>query len=206
VTPEVGLPSGTVTFLFTDIESSSSRWEADAVEMRATLARHDQVLSSVIEASSGFVFKHLGDGVCAAFSSAPAAMKAAVECQARLAAEAWGGDDRLRVRMGLHSGEALPTGGDYFGPPVNRAARVMGTANGGQVVCSAATAALCPDVEFRDAGIHQLAGVGAEHLFVAVFDSGDVRPLRSSSAAAPPNLVSALDFLRRSKRRHRRVG
>jgi hypothetical protein len=169
------------------------------VEMRATLARHDQVLSSVIEESGGFVFKHLGDGVCAAFSSAPAALKAAVDCQAGLADEAWGGDERLRVRMGLHSGESVPTGSDYFGPPVNRAARVMGTANGGQIVCSVATAGLCPDGEFRDAGIHELAGVGAEHLFVSVYESADVRPLRSSSAVSS-NLVSALDsFVGRSR-------
>ena len=90
-----GLASGTVTFLFTDIESSSARWEADAPSMAGALALHDQILTSVIDGCGGTVFKHLGDGVCAAFSSAPAALKAAVECQGRLAAEGWGGGDRL---------------------------------------------------------------------------------------------------------------
>ena len=174
------LPSGTVTFLFTDIEASSERWEADPAEMTRTLARHDELLSAAISAAGGAVFKHLGDGMCAVFASAPGAVGAAVSAQAALQREAWPRGRRLAVRMGIHSGEAFPLGGDYFGPAVNRAARVMGTANGGQVTCSAATSALCRGTALSDRGDHELRGVGPERLFVvAAGYEVDERPLRT---------------------------
>ena len=94
-------PSGTVTFLFTDIEGSTRRWEADPDAMRSALTAHDSVLRSAIESQSGWLFKHTGDGVCAAFASAGAASSAAVEAQRRLA---------LPVRMGLATGEAEEPG------------------------------------------------------------------------------------------------
>jgi class 3 adenylate cyclase len=183
------LPSGTVTFLFTDIEGSSAQWEADPPAMRARLARHDELLRQAIESRHGLVFKHLGDGMCAAFASAPDALAAAAAAQAALRVERWPGGEGPRVRMGLHTGEASPTAGDYFGPAVNRAARVMSAAKGGQVVTSAATAALCPHADLRDAGRHLLAGVGAERLFVLVSDTGDTRALRSRTVT-PTNLVA----------------
>jgi class 3 adenylate cyclase len=185
----MGLPSGTVTFLFTDIESSSALWEADPTGMRTVLARHDEILREAVESFGGVVFKHLGDGICAAFSAAPDALAAAVAGQEALRVEAWLGGGRLRVRMGLHSGTAAPTEGDYFGPAVNRAARVMSAGNGDQIVCSAATAGLCPGGEFRDAGLRLLAGVGSERLFVLVSGEGDGRPLRSATAT-PTNLAA----------------
>jgi hypothetical protein len=105
-----------VTFLFTDVEGSTRRWEADADGMRAALAAHDEVLGQAIEAHGGWVFKHTGDGVCAAFASPRSAVDAAVAAQQAL---------ELSVRMGIATGEAELRDGDYFGAVLNRAARVM---------------------------------------------------------------------------------
>ena len=107
-------PSGVVTFLFTGIEGSTRRWENNPDEMRAALAAHDEVLRAAIEAHGGFMFKHTGDGVCAAFSSPSSAVNAAVTAQLAL---------ELPVRMGLATGEAELRDGDYFGTVLNRAAR-----------------------------------------------------------------------------------
>ena len=109
-------PSGVVTFLFTDVEGSTRRWEADADAMQAALAAHDEVLRSAIEAHGGWLFKHTGDGVCAAFASPSCAVDAAVAAQRAL---------ELPVRMGIATGEAELRAGDYFGAVLNRAARVM---------------------------------------------------------------------------------
>ena len=176
------LPAGTVTFLFTDIESSSGRWESRPDEMALVLSRHDELLREAVARHGGVVFKHLGDGLCAAFASAPAAMSAAIAGQAALQAGPWPGSGAPAVRMGLHSGDANPLGDDYFGPAVNRAARIMAVANGGQIVCSAATAELCRTAGLRDAGVHQLRGVGAERLHLVVDGYAvDSRPLRTAS-------------------------
>src|ERR1700761_4928115 len=118
-------PSGVVTFLFTDVEGSTRRWEADAEGMRVVLAAHDEVLRKVIEAHGGWLFKHTGDGVCAAFASPTSAVDAAVAAQPGL---------ELPVRMGLATGEAELRDGDYFGTALNRAARVMAAGHGGQVL------------------------------------------------------------------------
>ena len=126
-------PSGVVTFLFTDIEGSTRRWEADADAMRAALAAHDEVLRTAIEAHGGFLFKHTGDGVCAAFASPRSAVDAAVAAQRAL---------ELPVRMGLATGEAELRDGDYFGTVLNRAARVMAAGHGGQILVADSTAGL----------------------------------------------------------------
>src|SRR5246127_2472438 len=109
-------PSGVVTFLFTDVEGSTRRWEEDAGAMRKALAAHDDVLRSAIEAHGGWLFKHTGDGVVAAFASPMSAVEAAVAAQRSL---------ELPVRMGIATGEAELRDGDYFGAVLNRAARVM---------------------------------------------------------------------------------
>lgn len=106
-------PTGVVTFLFTDIEGSTRRWESDADVMRAALLAHDEVLRTVIEAHGGFLFSHTGDGVVAAFASPKAAVDAAVAAQREL---------QLPVRMGLATGEAELRDRDYFGTVLNRAA------------------------------------------------------------------------------------
>src|SRR3954470_11119878 len=136
-----GLPSGTVTFLFTDIVGSTRRWEEHGEDMAAALARHDVLLSSAIEAAGGTVFKHTGDGVVAVFRSAAGAVAAAVSAQQHLGSESWRGEP-VAVRMGVHSGEAVEVEGDYFGPTLNRAARVMSAGWGGQILCTSATVEL----------------------------------------------------------------
>jgi class 3 adenylate cyclase len=127
-------PSGTVTFVFTDIEGSTRRWEQDAEVMRDALAAHDEIVSSAIERHDGVVFATGGDGFAAAFGRAADALACSASAQAELQAT-----DLPAVRMGVHTGEAVERGGDYFGPAVNRAARLMAVAHGGQVVVSGAT-------------------------------------------------------------------
>ncbi|OBK76596.1 AMP-binding protein [Mycobacterium sp. 1164985.4] len=139
-----------VTFLFTDVEGSTRRWEADADSMRAALADHGEVLRSVIEAHGGFLFKHTGDGVCAAFASPRSAADAAVAAQRAL---------ELPVRMGLATGEAELRNGDYFGAVLNRAARVMAAGHGGQVLVAESTAGLLSGLDLLDLGPRRLRDV-----------------------------------------------
>jgi class 3 adenylate cyclase len=143
-------PSGVVTFLFTDIEGSTRRWESDADGMREALAAHDEVLRSAIESRGGFLFKHTGDGVVAAFASPRAAVDAAVAAQRAL---------ELPVRMGMATGEAELRGGDYFGTVLNRAARVMAAGHGGQILVAESTASLLSGVELVDLGPRRLRDV-----------------------------------------------
>jgi predicted ATPase len=136
-----------VTFLFTDIEGSTRRWEADADAMQAALAAHDEVLRKAIEAHGGWLFKHTGDGVCAAFASPRSAVDAAVAAQRAL---------ELPVRMGLATGEAELRGADYFGAVLNRAARVMAAGHGGQILLAESTAGLLSGVDLVDLGPRRL--------------------------------------------------
>jgi predicted ATPase len=136
-----------VTFLFTDVEGSTRRWEADADAMRIALAAHDDVLCKAIEAHGGWLFKHTGDGVCAAFGSPRSAVDAAVAAQRAL---------ELPVRMGLATGEAELRGADYFGVVLNRAARVMAAGHGGQILLAESTARLLSGVDLVDLGPRRL--------------------------------------------------
>ncbi|HUO37652.1 MAG TPA: NB-ARC domain-containing protein, partial [Mycobacterium sp.] len=140
-------PSGVVTFLFTDVEGSTRRWEADADSMRVALLAHEEVLCTAIEAHGGFMFKHTGDGVCAAFASPKCAVDAAVAAQRRL---------ELPVRMGLATGEAELRQGDYFGAVLNRVARVMAAGHGGQILLAESTAGLLTGVDLVDLGPRRL--------------------------------------------------
>ncbi len=183
----MGAPTGTVTFLFTDIEGSTRRWEDDSEEMRVALSTHDEVLRDAVEAQRGWMFKHTGDGVCAAFSSPHAAVAAAIDAQRRL---------ELPVRMGIATGEAELRSGDYFGPTLNRAARVMTAGHGGQVLLAGETAGLLHGVDLLDLGAHRLRGLGEPvRLYQVCADGvgrefppprtvevspGNVRPPRSS--------------------------
>ena len=141
------LPSGVITFLFTDIEGSTRRWEADAQAMRAALEIHDQTLRNAIEGRPGWLFKHTGDGVCAVFESPRDAVDAAVAAQRVL---------DLPVRMGIATGEAELRGADYFGAVLNRAARVMACGHGGQILLDDTTAGLLSGVELVDLGSRRL--------------------------------------------------
>ncbi len=140
-------PSGVVTFLFTDVEGSTRRWEADADEMRLALAAHDDVLRAAIEAHGGWLFKHTGDGVCAAFASPRSAVDGAIAAQRKL---------ELPVRMGIATGEAELRDGDYFGTVLNRAARVMAAGHRGQILLAESTAGLLSGVDLVDLGPRRL--------------------------------------------------
>jgi class 3 adenylate cyclase len=129
-------PTGTVTFLFTDIEGSTKLWEDNAPAMQAALTRHDELLRWAMEEHGGYVFKTVGDAFYCAFSTASHALKAALEIQRRLLSSEWEETGPLRVRMALHTGAAEERDGDYFGPPVNRVARLLSAAHGGQVLLS----------------------------------------------------------------------
>ena len=136
--------------MFTDIEGSTRRWEADAETMRAALLAHDDVLRDAIEKHGGFLFSHTGDGVVAAFSSPRSAVDAAVAAQREL---------QLPVRMGIATGEAELRGGDYFGTVLNRAARVMAAGHGGQILLSDSTAILLSGLDLVDLGPRRLRDV-----------------------------------------------
>jgi predicted ATPase len=139
-----------VTFLFTDVEGSTRRWEADPDGMHAALAAHDEVLRGAVDRHGGRLFKHTGDGVCAAFASARSAVDAAVAAQREL---------QLPVRMGLATGEAELRGSDYFGAVLNRAARVMAAGHGGQILLAESTAILLSGVDLLDLGPRRLRDV-----------------------------------------------
>src|SRR6478672_6974630 len=139
-----------VTFLFTDIEGSTRRWEADADAMRSAVVTHEKVLRTVIEAHDGFLFSHTGDGVVAAFASPRSAVDTAIDAQREL---------ELPVRTGIATGEAELRDGDYFGTVLNRAARVMATGRGGQVLVADSTAGLLSGVDLIDLGPRRLRDV-----------------------------------------------
>src|SRR5271168_1073456 len=177
-------PSGVVTFLFTDVEGSTRRWEADAEGMRVALAAHDAALRGAIEAHGGWVFKHTGDGVCAAFASPTSAVDAAVAAQRAL---------ELPVRMGLATGEAELRDGDYFGAVLNRAARVMAAGHGGQILVAESTAVLLPGVDLVDLGPRRLRDLPTAVGLFQVRAEGlrtDFPPLRALDAS-PGNLRAA---------------
>ena len=142
--------SGVLTFLFTDIEGSTRRWDADPEEMRVALAAHDEVLRGTIEAHKGWLFKHTGDGVYAVFASPRSAVDAAVAAQHGLA---------LPVRMGIATGEAELRGDDYFGAVLNRTARVMSAGHGGQILLDGTTAGLLTGVDLVDLGARRLRDI-----------------------------------------------
>ncbi|MEZ4519464.1 MAG: adenylate/guanylate cyclase domain-containing protein [Chloroflexota bacterium] len=185
------LPFGTVTFLFTDIEGSTTLWERYGEAMRPALARHDALLRSAVFANDGRVVKTTGDGIHAVFSSGVDGLHAALQAQRELCAQDWSdiSPDRIHVRMGLHTGEAEQREGDYYGTHVNRAARLMSIGHGDQILLSGFTAslvqeALTTDLNLRDLGDHSLRGLAKpERVFqVVVADlPADFPALRSST-------------------------
>jgi predicted ATPase/class 3 adenylate cyclase/Tfp pilus assembly protein PilF len=154
-------PSGTVTFLFTDIAGSTVLWERDREAMRAAVERHLAILDAAIAAHGGVRFKIGGDAVQAAFPTAPAAVAAALAAQRALNAEDWPETGPLRVRMGVHTGEAQPRDGDYLAPALNRLSRLLNAGHGGQILLTEAAhhlarGALPPQASVRDLGRHRL--------------------------------------------------
>ena len=201
------LPTGTVTFLFTDLEGSTRLWEEQPQAMRAALARHDEVLRGAVEAQGGLVVKTTGDGLHAVFGSAEGAVAAAVAGQQALAEERWEATGPLRVRMGVHTGEGELRDDDYFGPALNWAARLMAIGHGGQVLVSNVTAELVEHelgagVELVDLGEHRLRDLSRpERVFQLVAPGLEVEflPLRSVDVL-PTNLpVQLTSFVGRAE-------
>jgi predicted ATPase/class 3 adenylate cyclase len=152
------LPEGNVTYLFTDIENSTVLWEKHRDTMPAALAAHDKILDQSIKSHNGSVVKTKGDGFCAAFASAPDALRSTLDIQRQLRDEKWDSSlGELRVRMGLHTGPAEIRDGDYFGTHLNRVARLEAAGHGGQILISLVTRELVredlpADVTLKDLG------------------------------------------------------
>ena len=165
------LPTGIVTLFFTDIAGSTALWERHPHVMPAAYARHNAILRDSIESFGGVVFKTVGDAFCAAFTDAPAALAAALAAQRALCAEEWGVIGSLRVRIALHTSAVEMRDGDYFGPPLNRVARLLSAGHGGQTLLSLATQEqvcehLPPGAELCDLGEHRLKDlIHPEHIF-----------------------------------------
>ena len=200
------LPTGTVTFLFTDLEGSTRLWEEHPEAMRDALARHDEIVRSAIEAQGGRIVKSTGDGVHAAFPTAHDAIDAAVDAQRLLADERWAETGPLAVRMGIHTGETQERDGDYYGTAVNRAARLMAVAHGGQILCSRATVEVAgAEYAVRSLGEHRLRDLGAPQEIFQVGE-GSFPPLRSVDVV-PTNLPTLLtELIGRSEDVERIVG
>jgi predicted ATPase/class 3 adenylate cyclase len=190
--PSAPLPSGTVTFLFTDIAGSTQLWEQHPQTMPAALARHDALLRQQIVAHGGVVFKTIGDAFCAAFATAPDALAATLALLRALAAETWEATGPLRVRVALHTGAAETRDGDYFGPALNRTARLLAAGHGGQVLLSLATEELVrerlpPNAALRDLGSHRLRDLShPERIFQLICPDlpADFPPLRALATRA----------------------
>jgi class 3 adenylate cyclase/tetratricopeptide (TPR) repeat protein len=187
------LPSGTVTFLFSDIEGSTQRWAAHRAAMQDAVRLHDRVLRDAIATNGGHVFKTVGDSFCAAFSVPDSAVRAALDAQRALGATDFSEVGGLRVRMAIHTGTADERDGDYFGPTLNRVARLLALGHGGQVLLSGVAAELVrqnlpPGATLADLGEHalkdheraervyQLAGPGLQHEFPAVRSPKALQP------------------------------
>jgi predicted ATPase len=183
-----------VTFLFTDIEGSTRLWETASAAMGVALERHNLVVRAAIEEAGGYVFATGGDGFAAAFGRAGDGLSAAWRAQEGLAAESWPEGASIKVRMALHTGEATERDGDYFGTPVNQAARLMALGHGGQILCSATTAGLVAgQVPLVELGEHRLRDLLAAQ---RVFQVGDRRfPALRSVDAVPGNLPTMLTEL-----------
>ena len=196
-------PTGTVTLLFTDIAGSTRLWEERGTTMAGALERHDALLRTVMATGGGHVFKTVGDAFCVAFDGAGPAVRAAVEAQRALQAEPWPAGTELRVRMALHTGECVERDGDYFGPVVNRVARLEAVAHGSQVVVSGVTAALVRDrlpagVSLVPLGRHVLKDLGTpEEVFQLTVEglASEFPALRSPEQSPPTNLAESLSTL-----------
>ena len=201
------IPSGTITFLFTDIEGSTQLWEKHPEAMKMSLARHDVILRQAIEAHGGHVFKTVGDAFCAAFPSAPDAISAALDAQRAISAESWDEATVIKVRMGLHSGAAEVRDNDYFGPTLNRVARLMSAGHGGQTLLSAMTrelvqASLPEDVALRDMGERGLKDlIRPEHIYQLTVPGlqTDFPPLKTLEAFRTNLPAQLTSFIGREK-------
>jgi predicted ATPase/class 3 adenylate cyclase/uncharacterized protein HemY len=153
-----GDPKRVPAFMFTDIEGSTQLWEKHREAMKRALARHDALLEQLISGHGGRVIKHLGDGIYAVFEQGDPLL-CALEIQRRFQHEAWETIGELRIRVALHAGDAEERDGDYFGPVINRTARILSTGWGGQILLSSDMVrlyAMPKDANVQDLGIHML--------------------------------------------------
>jgi class 3 adenylate cyclase len=170
-------PPRTVVLLFTDIEGSTKRWEANPTAMAAALREHDALLRRAIEKSGGRVFKTVGDAFYALFERASDAVAAAIEGQRAIERRDWTGVEGLRVRMAVHAGTVDERDGDVFGPTVNRVARLVGIAHGGQILLSGSVAALVhgevpAGATLSNLGEHRLKDLSSPELVFQVAADG----------------------------------
>jgi class 3 adenylate cyclase len=201
------LPTGTITFLFSDIEGSSKKWEQHPDAMRVALAAHDKMLRTAFEEQGGYVFKTVGDAFCVAFDTATQALAGALQAQRSLRSATWQGIEELKVRMALHTGAAETRDGDYFGQSLNRVARILASAHGGQVLFSLPTEELVrdhlpPGVQLRALGEHRLRDLARpEHLYQLVApDLPSHFPALRSLESVPNNLpVQLTSFVGRER-------
>ena len=190
-----GLPSGTLTFLFTEVQDAPRLWDEYPDVMHNAMARHDELFRDAVTSHDGFVLRTTGDGFHAVFATAHDAVTGAVAAQTELLADDWNITGTVRVRMGIHTGEAEYRDGDYSGSAVNRAKRLMSVAHGGQIVVSSVTEELLHDVApekygFVDLGEHRLRDLGSpERLFQVAHPDleREFAPLRTADSL-PGNL------------------
>ena len=193
------MPTGTITFLFSDIEGSTMRWERNHPGMQAALRKHDAIVRSAIETNRGIVFKTIGDAFCAAFSRAQDALCGALAIQRAMSAEDFSAVGGIGVRIAVHTGTADERDGDYFGVAVNQVSRLLAIGHGEQILVSGLTAGLVRaefsgDVDLRDMGLHRLKDLREPQPVFAVVAAdlrSDFPPLKSLGAR-PNNLARQL--------------
>jgi predicted ATPase/class 3 adenylate cyclase len=202
---EPALPAGQVTFLFTDVAGSTQGWEMHPDSYGTALRRHFDILDGCVRGRGGVVFKTVGDQVCAAFATSEDAVRAAVEAQRRLQSEDWPPPaGSIHVRMALHAGEPICRDGDYFGPPVNRVARLLNAAHADQVLLSVAVRNALPptlaDVGTRSLGVHLLKDLQNPEAIFQLTATGlpeDFPPPRTLDARAHNLPVQLTSFVGR---------
>ncbi len=192
------LPQGVVTFLLTDIEGSTSLWDEDSDGMSQAIKRYEELIAHSVQAHSGRMVKSRGEGnsTLSVFARASDAADAAVALQRGLRAEEWPGDLQIATRVALHTGEAYERDDDYYGGPLNRAARIRGLAAGGQILCSRPTRDLVADrlpdeVHLVELGAHALKGLKRPETIYAIVhpELADVAPLTLPTAIGEPMIV-----------------
>lgn len=180
------LPTGVVAFWFTDVVGSTRLWAEAEDAMEGDLATHDEIIRDAALVHGGHVFSTAGDSFAVAFASATAAVSAAIDSQARLNETPWGVPGGIKVRMGIHLGEAAERAGDYFGPTLNTAARLMAAGHGGQILVSGTAVEVLSGFDLRPLGSHTLRDVdGAVDIFQVAGDGldDDHPPLRTADSA-----------------------
>lgn len=193
------LPTGTVTFLFSDIEGSTQRWERQPEQMEYAFNRHEELMRIAMEEHGGYVYKMIGDAFQVAFSTAPQAVAAALAAQWALYDEPWGQIEPIKVRMALHTGETEERIDDYVGPLLNRVARLMDAAHGGQVLMTQITSELAREhlpggASLQDLGEHHLKDIERpERVYQLVIEGlpHDFPPLKTLDTH-PNNLPAEL--------------